>query len=324
MKKNILRFIISSIAVLLVFILVEQLYAFAVVPGCSYVRTQMNDFYNEEKIDLAFVGPSYVYRGVNPSISDEKTSLNTFNLGTSSQKPVDSYFMIKEAYRVHKIKYVVLDVSLDFYIDSSYSSQNTSTYLIYDRMESSDVKTEYFMNAFDFDEYPKAFCKSSHYSVYSFSQLTSNVKYKFSEDYDNFVAPSYDNEWYGSKGFVDSLGEYTEGNEISAIDVKFVEENLDYLQKIIDFCKENNIKLIAVTSPKTADYLKQYPDYESHISTFDKLFKDNGIFYTDTNRTEEFKKYDNSCFIDIGHLNSKGAEIYTNYLSELIMSECIG
>ena len=45
MKKNILRFVISSLVVLLVFVVFEQMLAFAVVPGCSYVRTQMNDFY---------------------------------------------------------------------------------------------------------------------------------------------------------------------------------------------------------------------------------------------------------------------------------------
>jgi len=324
MKKNIFRFIISAISVLLVFILVEQLYAFAVIPGCSYVRTQMNDFYEAENIDLAFVGPSYVYRGVKPSLADEKTNVSTFNLGTSSQKPVDSYYMIKEAYRVHKIKYVILDVSLDFYIESSYSSQNTSTYLIYDRMENSEVKNDYFMKAFEFNEYPKAFFKSSHYSVYRVSQLTSNFKYKFSDDYKNYIAPSYWNEWYGGKGFVDSLGEYSGSDKISTINVKFIDENIEYLEKIIDFCKENDIKLIAVTSPKTADYLKQYPEYEKNMSKIDELFKEKAIFYTDTNRTEEFGKYDNSCFMDIGHLNGKGAEIYSEYLSELIKSECIG
>ena len=321
MKKNILRFVISSIAVLLVFILLEQLFAFAVVPGISYVRTQMNDLYNAEKIDLAFIGPSYVYI---PANIDEACEIETFNLGTSSQKPVDSYYMLKEAHRVHKIKYVVLDVSLDFYIESSYSSQNTSTYLIYDRMENSGVKSEYFMNAFEFNEYPKAFCKSSHYSIYKFSQLTGNVKYKFSDEYDKFTAPHYPNEWYGGKGFVHSLGEYPGSEEVMTESVTFLSENIDYLKKIITFCKEKNIKLVAVTSPKTADYLKQYPDYAENMSTFDKIFKDNGITYYDVNRSEEIADYDNSCFMDIGHLNTKGAEIYSAYLSELIMSECIG
>jgi len=323
MKKNILRFIISAISVLLIFVIFEQLFAFAVVPGSSYVRTQMNDFYKAEKIDLAFVGPSYVYRGVSPQLIDEKTGLSTFNLGTSAQKPVDSYYMIKEAYRVHKIKYIILDVSLNFYIKSSYSSQNTSTYLVYDRMENSDVKTEYLVSAFDFDEYPKAFCKSSHYSIYSFSQLTNNVKYKFSEDYKNFIAPSHYNEWYDGKGFVDSLGEYSGNDDISEIEVTFLQENLDYLNRIIDFCNENGIKLIAVTSPKSSDYLKQYPDYAENMAVFENIFKENGIFYTDVNRAGEISNYDNSCFMDIGHLNGKGAEIYSKYLSELIKSECI-
>ncbi|MBQ8164849.1 MAG: hypothetical protein IJZ94_03440 [Clostridia bacterium] len=323
MKKNIFRFIISAIAVLLVFVLVEQAFAFAVVPGSSYVRTQMNDFYTADKIDLAFVGPSFVYRGVNPNIIDKKTQLRTFNLGTSSQKPVDSYYMIKEAYRVHKIKYAVLDVSLDFYITSAYSSQNTSTYLVYDRMESSDVKNEYFTNAFDFNEYPKAICKSSHYSIYSFSQLAQNVKYKFSDDYKNYIAPDYGNEWYGGKGFVDSVTEYSGSDEISELDVSFEQENIDYLKKIINFCKENDIKLIAVTSPKSSDYLKQYTDYNSNMDVFDELFESNGIDYVDLNRSEEISNYNNSHFMDIGHLNGAGAELYSEYLSELINSKCL-
>lgn len=324
MKKNILRFIISAVSVLLVFILFEQLFAFAVVPGCSYVRTQMNDFYKEDKIELAFIGPSFVYRGVNPAQTDKLTGLNTFNLGTSSQKPVDSYYMLKEAYRVHNIKYAILDVSLDFYIESSYSSQNTSTYLVYDRMENSGVKTEYFVNAFTFNEYPKAFCQSSHYPIYKFSQLTDNVKYKFSDDYDNFVAPSYANEWYGGKGFVHSKGEYSGSTEIAEEEVIFVQENITYLKKMIDFCKDKGIQLIAVTSPKTSDYMLQYPNYAENMKRFEDIFAQNNIFYTDINRIDKIAEYDNTCFMDIGHLNSKGAEIYSSHLSEIILSECIG
>ena len=108
-------------------------------------------------------------------------------------------------------------------------------------MENSGVKSEYFMNAFEFNEYPKAFCKSSHYSIYKFSQLTGNVKYKFSDEYDKFTAPHYANEWYGGKGFVHSLGEYPGSEEVMTESVTFLSENIDYLKKIITFCKEKNI-----------------------------------------------------------------------------------
>ncbi len=318
MKKGILRFLLSAVVVLLAFIFVEQCIAFAVIPGSSYARTQMHEFYEADNIDLVFVGPSYVYRGVDTSITDSLTGLTTFNLGTSAQKPIDSYFMIKEAYRVHNVKYVVLDVSTSFYIESEYTNQNTSTYIIYDRMENSPVKREYFTSAFSLDEYPTAFFKSSHYKDNTLSTMISNVKYKFSDDYKEYKAPSYRNEWYSGKGFVDSIGSYIPNAEITKVNSTSSEDALMWLDKIIKFCKDNNITLIAATSPKTADYIETYTSYDDLYKIFSKKFTDAGFKYLDINKSSYFIEYTNDDFMDIGHLNGTGAEKYSTMISYFI------
>ena len=87
-------------------------------------------------------------------------------------------------------------------------------------------------------------------------------------------------------------------------DLKLFEEdqvnpqNMEYLGKLIAFCKENDIEFVAVTTPIPINTLKAYSD---NFKAFSHDLKD----YTD---------YD-------GHMNGNAASEYSKVLANILKGE---
>lgn len=311
--KKIVKFLIVCLVVLAVSFGALWILGLGVMPSESYVKSQMYEFYHAGSVDTIFVGPSFVYRGINPEIVDSICGTNSFNLGTSSQKPIDSYFMIKEAVRVQPIKMIVLDVSQGFYAkESDFAAK--STYLILDRMKNSSVKREYIEKAFDFDEMPQAYLKACHYDFPNLSGFAYNFKGAFSKG--EPVKVNMINEWYVDRGFVTSEQVY-EGTEDSEKEIRNVdEESLKWLGEIISFCKEKDIRLIVVSSPKTKDYYESQINYDKNAEFITNYLKNSGYEYNDFCDIIE-----NDNFVDREHLNGKGAEKFSEMIAGLIKKD---
>ena len=90
----------------------------------------LHEMYSANTIDLAYIGASPVYRGIDPAISDEMLNRNTFNLSSSAQTIVDSYYLLKETVKTHpdSIKTVIFHLSYTGMNDEE--SQRASVILI--------------------------------------------------------------------------------------------------------------------------------------------------------------------------------------------------
>ncbi len=75
--------------------------------GGTYIKT--HNFNTQEKYDVIIVGSSHAYRGYDPRIFKEY-GFNAYNLGTSDQKPMCSYFLIKNYINHNNCKLVIFDL----------------------------------------------------------------------------------------------------------------------------------------------------------------------------------------------------------------------
>jgi sugar phosphate isomerase/epimerase len=99
------------------------------------------------------------------------------------------------------------------------------------------------------------------------------------------------------------------------------EQNMEYLEKTIDFCKENGIEFVAVTTPIPAATLKTYSDnYEAAWEYFGDFFKEKDVKYYNFNagyykafshKIENYTDYD-------GHMNGEAAEEYSKVLATIL------
>jgi lysophospholipase L1-like esterase len=91
-----------------------------------------------------------------------------------------------------------------------------------------------------------------------------------------------------------------------------------YFEKIINFTKQNNIKLIMVNMPMSATELKSFSP--GRIAYFDKLFQsktdNSSVFYLNFSQTGKFPIED---YMDYTHLNPAGADKFSVMLNDSLV-----
>ncbi|MCQ2497579.1 MAG: hypothetical protein MJ133_01210 [Lachnospiraceae bacterium] len=332
MKKG-LKITISLVCILTLLILGLKGLRYLVTDDTrSFTRLMMHDLYTqEENIDYLFVGSSHCYRSVIPSVIDEKKGGNSFNCGSSAQRMDGSLTLIKEVLIEHQPKVIVLDIYYDMIdtVNHSERDQLTSTYAIADYMKFSWNKISYLLNASSMDYYTNSFIvgRRNWKKLYDFDYIKSLLDKKSSEEYKNYVwkHDEDDEGYYCDRGYVafdgkaedDCSEEDMEPIRI-AID-SFTEEWKEELKEVVSICRKNDIKLIVVAAPlpsKTLNLIQNYDEYVSFIST---MLKEMDVDYYDFNLPEyKIDEIGDDCFKDRDHLNSKGAQIYSNSLADLL------
>lgn len=96
----------------------------------------------------------------------------------------------------------------------------------------------------------------------------------------------------------------------SSNDVIIEERKLEYVQKLINLCKANDIKLIMCFSPKYNYKLTE------GIERIKELAHNNGVLFLDYGQAEQFQNPE--YFQDASHLNDTGAHVYTEEILKQI------
>ena len=120
-----------------------------------------------------------------------------------------------------------------------------------------------------------------------------------------------------SKGFCVLTGTY-EG-EINRGDIKSItscaeimSKNREYLQKIIDLCKNERTRLMLVKTPSNAT-----EEEKTYYNSVEKIAKENGVEFVDYNLAYDEIGLDlDTDFFDATHLNAWGAEKFSKYFVE--------
>ena len=325
---------IKRTAAVLVFLacmlLVNELLRFLLTDDSnSYTRTMLHEMYEQENIDVLFLGSSHSYRSIVPDIMDQEMGMNTFNGGTSSQQPAASYYLLKEAAKEHKLTRVYLELYYDMLNDNKDYQSPTAAYIISDYMKPSWNRLQFLWDTGgkEYLAHGLILGRRDWEKIFEPSWVLENVRRKCSEDYQNYAYVTADNEEYTGRGFVYS-NEYIEYGTFTA-DERFApvgeeaisENNRKYLDKIIDFCKENDIELIFYSAPVPDFRLAGCGNYDEFIQQVNLLLEGKEVPYYDFNLCKsEFLKMEDEHFKDDNHLNGEGAELFSTAFAHFIAS----
>ena len=123
----------------------------------AQTRVTFHDYYEAGKIDYLFIGPSHSVHEINAVKLSEDLDKNVFNLSTSSQDFIGSYYVIREAIALKKTDHIFLELSAS---RLAVKEQNeTAVYIISDYLKSPLIKAEYLTSVFDMSGYIKAFLR---------------------------------------------------------------------------------------------------------------------------------------------------------------------
>lgn len=252
----------------------------------------------DDLIDLAFVGSSHIYCGVNPNVLWEERGISAFDLAVSSMDKVTTKYFLKDLFKTQSPRVVCLDLYA----------------LTFDRQ---DVDSNEYINYAAPDpslENLQAILEYKPQDILSYLTRWPIIhgRYRELSAYD-FLA--YPPNGFGRGNYYTFHVEATQ-RQTEAIDTAEVtplsDANRAFLDAVLALCRENDARLITTVLPFWIT-----PAQQAILNGAKEYLADQGVECLDLNR--DSARYDldyETDFADITHLNYAGARKATRYLME--------
>lgn len=288
----------------------------------SWSRIEMHELYGQEDIDSLFLGASHVYSGINPTIADTVWGQNTFNCSTSAQRIDTSYLLLKEANQVAGIDTCYLEVSVIGVTRGLEDGRLQEACRVADYLRPSWNKFTYLLAAIQPQDYINAFCRARRNwkSVYSLRTMKETVCQKWTAAYQNYEYVKVKSGDYAGKGFIRFKEEFKNVGDKVRLPIKenlLNEEFRYYFEKIVQYCDENNIRLVCFSAPLPEYTLESFGNYDEYYMQMKKLCEENNTSFFDFNLTNpDIYNIQDTDFRDLTHLNEVGAERFTKVFAD--------
>ena len=305
-ERNIVRMFIFIIVFFVILQCVSNIF---VRKGNGYGSDVISFYELEENIlDVIFFGSSHSYATFSPDIIYDETGLKSYNFATQQQPLYITYHYMLEALKTQKPKVFVMDIR-GASVQNEYMPEGVTRDAL-DRLRPSFNKYKAIdASVKNFDE------KCTYYfNIIKYHSRYNELTEK--EIKNGFLQQGIDNQGYTAlekNGYEINNEEINKIQEIKDISTK----NKEYLIKIIELAKENNINLIFVKSP-----CQMTLDEKMYYNAVAKIASENDITFIDyTTKIDEL----NLCFDDFydkGHVSYSGsAKVsldFSNRLKEVV------
>lgn len=280
----------------------------------------ITSFYSqpEDTIETIFLGTSHVECSISPMELYRDYGISAYNLGSSVQPMSVSYYWLKEAYEYQgeSLKTVVINIS---YIrgDGSGNGYDYAFASLKNSVNKLNLAKDYTDTLDDFIS-----CIST---VFSFHSRWKEI------DNEDFTFFSYDNS-ISSRGYRYDTTEIV--NQVAATEIsipnyilqteEIVDDSLlddvsvEYMVKMIEFCEENDLKLVFMQTP-AFDWTD---DLHNNVQALADTY---GIEFYDFNYYPWIEEMDYNMAIDTSdmeHMNYYGADKFTNWFGEYLVEYC--
>jgi hypothetical protein len=324
----------KAVIFVIVFIIINYALIFVFVPKGSNTRMTMREMFSQkDSIDVAFIGASLSVRDINPYIMDKELGVKTFDYAFSSQMFIGTYYSLKELFNYQKPKLLVLTAEQTNFTNKAEKPLVFLSTAPYMKSLFNGVQY-YFASSAQDGSYLDRLFPWRGYHVASMQDLLKNIYGKLDASYTYYPqswqveAFANNKSGYIGKGSVkvdpsDPKGTISYDNLKSSHDNRNIDgiqpKNVEYLKKISELCKLNDCKLILLTPPAPVYEVLRVKNYFEFDKEISKISKNLNIEYYDYNLINpELFKQKEDYFSDSEHLNSKGAEAFSESLATFL------
>ena len=311
MKKK----IIISVSALLLTAILLTLFSALLAP--KYITNPegrlTKEYYTQSSgNDVIFLGDCEVYETFVPAILWEEYGISSYVRGSAQQLVWQSYYILEETFKYEIPKAVVFNVYSLKYGTPQSEAFNRMTF---DTMKWSDSKLMGILASMTEEESVVDY-------VFPILRYHSRISELDENDFKYWLTSP---EQASDSGYLMQTGiaprpEQTEAPR-ELRDYDFSQTSLDYLDKMNELCKLNDVELILVKAPTNSWNYYWYDEYEAQIESY---AKSRGLKYYNLIESENEIGIDWSVdTYDEGfHLNVYGAEKTTRYFGKILADEC--
>ena len=261
----------------------------------GHLYSRLNDIKNTKNVDVLILGSSHAYRGFDTRIF-QKDGLRTFNLGSSSQTPMQTEVLLKRYLDELSPKIILYEV-----YPATFSSDGVESSL--------DIIAN---DKNDFESISMAF-KQNHVKVYNLL-IYGFYRDLFNKNSDFKEASIKGDDKYVEGGYVERKLQYFKYLEYDRQTWKLNNQQFQSFEKVLHLFNERNIPFVLVQAPITNLRYQSYSnnsEFDSRIRKYGEYFNFNKILDLD----------DRLHFYDSHHLNQNGVEIFNSKLIEIIFKD---
>lgn len=262
--------------------------------GIGYTLSRFREAERLSSPDLLVIGSSHAFMSFDPQIF-KTAGLDIFCMGSTSQTPMNSYFLLKKYLKKMRPKQVLFEIYLPVF------EQKDGIESYYDILANSPLSKEllemalatgniHAMNAF-FGEFFARFRRPL--DSYSERKKTAPIG-------------------YAGGGYVESSAVYVPSAPPPMRRVALLGKQLDYLNKGIWLCKKEKVGILLVAHPLSREFLASRANYSEASAVIRKIAEKEGVRYFDFNPAPEMDSL--SDFRDETHLNASGVKKFNGML----------
>lgn len=267
-----LRIILFSFAIVAIVVFTDRMGYFNPDYSNDHTRRKWNTYYEfvkKQPVDIVLVGNSHLYTGLNPDNLSNTLGANCFILASPGTTLTDSYFCLKEAIAVNKPKIAIVET----FTINDYDNHKIKDGTLSDQFKSFSARKNIVQKMlstpllFTSDNYVAAWSNTIRNHNFIFTdtaQIKRNLTYKepvrpglYLGRYNRFMSGIEDSTLlkYNKPGFV----AYDYSKNMASPEAK------RYIQKIIDLCRKNNVKLVFMTLPMYHRHVHNYEVYKEDL-----------------------------------------------------------
>lgn len=257
--------------------------------GYGYTLERYREIENYEDIDILFLGSSRCYYSFAPHVFDQ-LGMKTFNMGSPSQTPLNSKYLLDRYLDRLNPKLTVLEVNLHILAKDGVES-------FYDLMINTPIAVETARMA----------VATGH--PHAINATVSRALSSMTSPHDEFTMQDRPMDAYLSGGAVIARNFNQEQFSEIPADVHIPNTQLEYLDDIIRKVRESGSELILVVAPVPKEWRPIITNYAEVTSTVRNVAGKHGVRFYDFNQAMTLDS--RTDFKDSHHLNGNGAKIFS-------------
>lgn len=254
-----------------------------------------------KNVDILFLGSSHCYRTFDPRIYAEH-GLKTFNMGSSGQTPLNTYYLLQRYFDQLNPKLIVFELYYDLF-------RRDGLEAYYDLAVNLPFSVELLQMALA-TRNPNGINDAVSRWVMEATGNTPEV-----------VQKPQPGERYIAGGFVEytklRLKDYQPNPNRTKKTLVMVEEQFEYLDKIAAFAQSKGVKIVFVTQPELKATVAAFMNYPEIVARFAEIARKRGVPYFNFNEMPQ--NFDvPEYYYDREHLNMQGVNLFNRAILEIL------
>ena len=319
-KPNVISFV-KTVSFVLVFIIILQSLSAGVFSKsrATTYKNRFNKAYSfllepENSLDIVGIGSSNLYSAFVPTTLWSNYGYTSCVISKPHQTTVESYGFLKEVLQTQKPKVLIIETDMLYENAGAFNPNGKKHGKLYQTAAKTRKKLDDFYNNLNADEFQDTVM--SKFSIFRFHNRWKTLKPKdLQENKKNtgYMAVDHGYNFNNSVKAAKANGNMKESDISNPVG----NEDLMYLKKMIQLCRENGITPLLVEMPSNDSW-----DYYKHNAVAE-IAEENSVQFVDFNLLFDEIDFDiKADYRDGGsHCNYFGAEKTTNYLGELLKSD---